>query len=146
MILVLACLAAKPAAAETEWPFAGGSYAVTYRLELPHVERWAMTKKATLCVPEARDAGHTALPILSGNTPFAKCPARNFARDGAQLSYDVVCEGRAAAKARAVYKAVPGGFEGRILMVMAAKNMTMTEVQSGRRVGPCTAVSMSRHR
>jgi hypothetical protein len=32
---------------------------------------------------------------------------------------------------------MPGAFEGRIAMVMGGKNMTMTEVQSGRRVGGC---------
>jgi hypothetical protein len=32
---------------------------------------------------------------------------------------------------------MPSAFEGRIAMVMGGKNMTMSEVQTGRRVGSC---------
>jgi hypothetical protein len=53
------------------------------------------------------------------------------------LSFDILCDGRGAARARAVYTLMPRGFEGRIAMVMGGKNMTMTEVQAGHRVGSC---------
>jgi hypothetical protein len=75
--------------------------------------------------------------VLSVNNPFAGCPARNVRWSGTDLSFDIVCEGRGAAKARATYTLLPGAFEGRIAMVMGGKNMTMTEVQVGRRVGGC---------
>lgn len=119
----------------------GGSYEVTFRLELPHVETWAVDKTTTICVPNAGAASAVALPVLSGNNPLAKCPAGNIERNGATLRFDIVCDGRNAAKARAVYALMPRGFKGRIAMVMGAKNMTMTEVQVGRRVGSCDLAS-----
>ena len=79
--------------------------------------------------------------MLSGNNPLARCPASNVRRDGAILRFDILCEGRGVAWARAVYTLEPGAFEGRIAMVMGGKNMTMTEVQTGRRIGPCAPPS-----
>ncbi len=114
----------------------GGSYEVRFRLELPHVENWAADKVSTICV--GSDAG---FPVLSGNNPLAKCPARNIRRNGATLQFDILCEGRDAARARAVYILKPREFKGRIAMIMGGKNMTMVEVQTGRRVGSCDLAS-----
>lgn len=119
----------------------GGSYEVTFRLELPHVESWAVDKTTTICLPHGGATSNVPLPVLSGNNPLAKCPARNIQRDGDTLKFDIVCEGRNAAKARAVYALTPSGFKGRIAMLMGAKNMTMTEVQVGHRVGRCDLAS-----
>ena len=130
---------AGPAAAQAEPWLRSGSYEVAYRLELPHLERWALTKTATICLPDA--AAAPALPILSGNNPFEGCTTRNVRRDGDEVTYDIVCAGRDAARAHAAYRIVPDGFNGRIAMVMGAKNMTMTEVQTGRRLGRCDLVS-----
>ena len=116
-----------------------GSYEVDVSLELPHVEAWAGTTRATICVPHAGDATGAPLPVLSGNNPLARCPASNVRRDGAALSFEVVCEGRNGARGLAVYELMPRSFRGRIAMTMGGKNMTMTEVQLGRRVGPCDA-------
>ncbi len=114
-----------------------GSYEVRVRLELPNVERWAVARTTTICVPYAGGASDVPLPVLSANNPFAGCPTENFRRSGADLSFDIVCGGRDGARARAAYRLAPDGFEGRIAMVMGGKNMTMTEVQVGRRVGGC---------
>jgi hypothetical protein len=114
-----------------------GSYEVQVRLELPNVQSWAATKTTRICVSYASDTSDVPLPVLSGNTPFATCPAKNVRRNGANLSFDIECEGRDGAKARAAYKLMPGKFEGRIAMVMGGKNMTMTEVQVGHRLGNC---------
>jgi Protein of unknown function (DUF3617) len=113
-----------------------GAYEVLVRLELPNVLSWtAAGSTTTICLPHGNANG--ALPVLSSNNPLANCPASNVQREGATLRFDIVCEGRGAARARAVYELMPGAFEGRIAMVMGGKNMTMTEVQSGRRVGGC---------
>jgi hypothetical protein len=130
---------AVPAAVAAEQPEAllqAGLYDITYSLELPHLESWAIDKTATLCL---RDAGHSApvLPVLSDNTPFADCVAKHIVFDGAKLSYDIVCAGRDSAKAHANYIVASGAFRGRVAMVMGAKNMTMTETQVGRRRGSC---------
>ena len=114
-----------------------GSYEVTYRLELPHVERWAIDKTRTICVAAAGAAGTAPLPVLSGNNPLATCPTKNIRHEGGTLQFDIACAGRNAARAHAACTLMPDGFKGRIAMVMGAKNMTMTEVQVGRRVGSC---------
>jgi len=121
-----------------------GSYEVTYRLELPHVERWAVDRTTTICLAGEQEATSAALPVLSGGNPFGNCVAANVRQDGALLSYDIRCEGRDSARAHATYALSSGDFKGRISMVMGAKNMTMTEVQTGRRIGDCVSFRASR--
>ena len=114
-----------------------GLYEVTSRLELPHVERWAIDKTTRICLFSHDESDALPVPVLSGNNPFEKCWAENFATDRGTFRYDIVCRGRDAAKAHAVYQFAPDRFAGRIAMIMGAKNMTMTEVQHARRVGDC---------
>src|SRR5262245_5562873 len=144
-IIFLGTLAGSARAEQMGGPLQGGSYLVTFRLEPPHVEDWAVDKTTTICVPSAEGTSDITLPVLSGNNPLAKCPAKNVQRDGATLRFDIVCDGRNAARARAVYALTPRGFKGRIAMVMGGKNMTMTEVQVGRRVGTCHLASAPQH-
>jgi hypothetical protein len=113
-----------------------GAYEVVSRLELPHVERWAIDQVTRICITGSEGSG-IPIPVLSANNPFADCAAANFVASGAYVAYDIVCPGRASAKAHASYDVDPRGFTGRVAMVMAAKNMTMTEVVRGRRVGDC---------
>jgi hypothetical protein len=136
-------LAAVAQADQTEALLQQGAYEVRVRLELPNVVNYAATRTTTICLPHA-GANGAPFPVLSANNPLAKCPASNLQQDGATLRFDILCEGRGAAAARAVYKIMPGAFEGRIAMVMGGKNMTMTEVQSGRRVGGCDPASAPR--
>jgi Protein of unknown function (DUF3617) len=140
-ILLSIGLAGSAAVEPVNSPLQGGSYEITYRLELPHLERWAVDKQKTICISKMQEP---VLPVLSPNTPFAKCRTENWQQDGADLTYEIVCEGRASARAHAVYHFAPGEFQGRIAMVMGAKNMTMTEVQSGRRAGSCDLASAAR--
>jgi hypothetical protein len=116
-----------------------GSYELTTRLELPHLERWAIDKTTTICLPDRAAARRIPIPILSANNPYAACAAANLVIDNGRLEYDVVCPGRDAAKAHAVYSLGADSFAGRVAMVMGGKNMTMTEVQRARRVGDCPA-------
>jgi hypothetical protein len=136
--LIFVSASAISAAAEEAAPsLRGGSYEITYRLELPHVERWAIDKTTTICLSDAKGPVPAPLPVLSENNPFKECTAMNIRQTGSSLGYDIRCVGRDAAKAHAAYTVSPGQFKGRVAMVMGAKNMTMTEVQSGRRVGGC---------
>jgi Protein of unknown function (DUF3617) len=135
--LAAGILAGVARAEQNEILLQDGSYEVRARLELPNVQSWSATTTATICFPHAGGASDAPFPVLSGNNPLARCPARNVRRDGATLTFDILCEGRGAAWARAVYMLMPSAFEGRIAMVMGGKNMTMSEVQTGRRVGPC---------
>src|SRR5262249_27758948 len=135
------CIAAEEPAPSLE----SGSYEITYRLELPHVERWAIDKTATICLSDSKGSVTAALPVLSDNNPFGKCAAVNVQRHGPSLDYDIMCLGRDAAKAHATYRVSAADFKGRIAMVMGAKNMTMTEVQTGHRVGNCGLADGSRY-
>jgi hypothetical protein len=77
---------------------------VTSRLELPHVERWAVDKKTWVCLFSHEESHAIPLPILSGNNPFAKCSAAHLTTDYGTLKYDIVCPGRDAAKAHGIYE------------------------------------------
>ena len=134
-------LAGVAQADQTDTLLQDGAYEVKVRLELPNVVNWAADKTTTICVADAEGTGDRPLPVLSDNNPLAACPAKNVRRKGAILSFDIECAGRDGARARAVYTLTPRRFEGRIAMVMGGKNMTMTEVQAGRRIGSCDPAS-----
>jgi len=115
----------------------GGSYEITARLELPHLERWAVDKATIVCVPSSRRGDELPIPVVSANNPFEKCTAANLTADGPRLEYDIVCPGRGAAKGHATYALSADTFSGRVAMVMGGKNMTMIEVQQAHRIGDC---------
>jgi hypothetical protein len=117
-----------------------GAYEVEVRVEIPNVWNWSAAETVTICLS---DRGGP-LPVLSRNNPLAGCPAEDVKPNGSALTYSIVCPGRDSAKARAAYVLSPVAFRGRIRMVMGAKNMTLTEVQSGRRVGECARPSIAR--
>jgi hypothetical protein len=119
-----------------------GSYELTARLELPHLERWGVDKTAIICLSKSRRPDEIPVPVVSANNPFAKCSATNLVADGSKLEYDIVCPERGAARGHAVYELSSNAFTGRIAMVMGAKNMTMTEVQRGRRIGECSPAKL----
>jgi hypothetical protein len=130
-MLVMAAMAAGATADEAPL---SGLYEITSRLELPHVERWAIDKTTRVCVDGARGL---PLPVLSDNNPFGQCVATALTFAHGRLEYDIACPGRADASAHAAYDVTPGRFSGRIAMVLGAKNMTMTEVQDAVRMGAC---------
>ena len=84
------------------------------------------------------------LPVLGGNNAFAECLAEKVQWTGARLEYDIVCAGRDAPRAKAIYTLASGEFQGRISITMGAKNMTMTEVQIGHRLGNCAMAADTR--
>ena len=123
----------------------GGSYEVTARLEWPHLERWGVDKTTIICLPSSQSGDEIPVPVLSANNPFAgKCTATNLMADGLKLEYDIVCPERGAARGHAVYELSPNAFNGRVAMVMGAKNMTITEVQHARRIGECSPAKLGR--
>jgi hypothetical protein len=139
---VVGLLASGAEAGEDKVLLQDGSYEVKIRLQIPNVWNWTADKTATICVRDGA-VDDTPFAVLSGNNPLANCPARNVRRNGANLSFDILCEGRDAARARAVYTLMPRDFTGRIAMVMGGKNMTMTEVQVGHRMGDCDLAEAS---
>ncbi|RXF73741.1 DUF3617 domain-containing protein [Hansschlegelia zhihuaiae] len=115
-----------------------GAYEVAYRLELPHLESRGEEVR-TLCLRDV--GGAAALPALSPNNPLAGCPARNVRRVEGGFAFDIVCPGGGAARASAEFSTSEESFQGVIAMTMGGKNMTMSEVQRGRRVGDCAAAA-----
>lgn len=126
-----------PTASAEERIQQSGSYEITARLELPHLERWAVDKTTIVCLPNSGTQGELPIPIVSANNPFAKCSVANVTSKTTKLEYDIVCPGRGAAKGHATYVLLADTFSGRVAMVLGGKNMTMTEVQQGRRIGGC---------
>lgn len=134
-MLALCGLVLQPAPARAAEPvLEPGAYTVAVRLELPHLADMAGTATRRLCLDDSATHG---MAILSENNPLARCPVSNVQAAGDELGFDIRCEGRNAAQASARYRLSRDRFTGRITMRMGGKNMTMTEVQSGRRTGPC---------
>ncbi len=115
-----------------------GLYEVHFRLELPHLEKYAIDQKTTICVDQGTPQWHDPpVPLLSQNDIFETCRIENVRKDSAGFSYEIVCPGRGSARAIADYVTTPNQFKSRVSIMQGAKNMTMTEVQSGRRIGSC---------
>lgn len=113
-----------------------GAYEIDVTLELPSVLDTHAHKQARLCL--SQDSGASfGLSILSENNPLAKCPISNAQVSDGLLTFDVACPGVNAASGHAKYVVSAESFRGRIEMKMGGKNMTMTEVQAGRRIGRC---------
>lgn len=126
-------LAAEPAVLES------GSYEVEVKLELPHLEDMTGKKMVRLCLTSEANGNNHGITVLSDNNPLSRCPVSNVRQDGGELTFDIACEGKNSAHASARYRLAPASFRGRIAMQMGGKNMTMTEVQAGRRTGDCDA-------
>ena len=135
-ILVMA-IQTQPLWAEGRLP-QNGSYEITARLELPHLERWAVDKKTIICLPGVLSNDLLPIPIISANNPFGKCSTANVTMEDSKLEYDIICPGRGSAKGHAIYIVSTNKFSGRVAMVLGAKNMTMMEVQEARRIGACS--------
>jgi hypothetical protein len=114
-----------------------GAYEMVTRLELPHLERYAIDSFHRVCFADGRATQAIPTPIESANHFFASCAAKHIERDGVAIEYDIACPGRDSARAHASYHATDEGFVGRVAMVMGGKNMTMTEVVRARRLGNC---------
>jgi len=104
------------------------------RLELPHVEDMNVQRAAKVCITET---GTHGIIVLSENNPLVHCPAENIKESAGELTFDVICEGHNQAVASAKFKLYRERFDGAFNMKMGGKNMTMTERQSGKRVGDC---------
>lgn len=137
VVVAAACLASiAQAASAGDAALAAGVYEVTYRLDLPHLEN-REEKVVTVCLKNAGAADGVTFPVLSSNNPLSSCPVRNLKREGDDFSFDIVCAGGNSAKAKGAFSLGADRFQGAIAMTMGGKNMTMTEVQRGARVGDC---------
>src|SRR5262245_55194656 len=114
-----------------------GLYEVDVRLELPHLEYTTTSRLKTLCLTSVGVGGNPGFAVLSENNPLAGCPISNVHYGDVHVTFDILCEGSNMGRGFAAFTLGPDRFAGRIAMKMGGKNMTMTEVQRGRRVGNC---------
>ena len=136
MLAALFIVAAFQNQARGESSLQEGAYDVEVTLELPHVSDTSTRKIERLCL--GRDWSTTlGLVVLSSNNPLGHCPVSNARLSINTLSFDVTCAGLNAATGHALYEIMPEHFRGRIEMKMGGKNMTMTEIQVGHRIGSC---------
>jgi len=138
--LATLCAWAGAALAGDAWLPDGGHEIVT-RLELPHLERYAVDSAHRVCFAGGWASETIPTPVESANNPFASCAADHIQLGARTIEYDVTCPGRGSARAHASYHATDAGFVGRVEMVMGAKNMTMTEVVRARRLGACNEMA-----
>lgn len=117
-----------------------GAYEVQMKLELPHVEDASAQKSSTVCIT---GSGTRGIVVLSENNPLARCPASNIKQAEDVLTFDLICEGHNQAVATARFRLSQDRFTGAFDMKMGGKNMTMTERQTGHRVGNCDAAPRS---
>ncbi len=114
-----------------------GLYEIRYRLEMPHLERYALERTAVVCIGKKPGEGKAPLPVLAAKSAFSGCRTGRLRHGSDRLSYQIACSDRDASRAEATYDLADGSFRGRIAMVIGAKNMTMTEFQSGSHLGAC---------
>ena len=145
VLIAVVVLAPVQVAGAAEIKLRAGFYEVSYRLELPHLERYGIDRTAMVCIGDAKRPAALPVPVLSAKAVFAGCPVTDIRQDLTKFEYQVSCAGRGAARATAIYRLGPDQFGGRIAMVLGAKNMTMTEVQRGRWMGSCEVVENLRN-
>jgi hypothetical protein len=127
---------ANPALAGDSW-LRDGAYEMVTRLELPHLERYAVDSVHRVCFAGGWATETIPTPVESANHPFSSCTGDHIERGANTIECDIACPGRDSARAHASYRATDDGFVGRVTMVMGGKNMTMTEVVRARRLGAC---------
>lgn len=115
-----------------------GEYEIEVNLELPYILDTHTRKTERLCLGASQSPAF-GLVVLSSNNPLSKCAISDVVRSKDTLSFDIICPGLNAARANAQYTLKSESFEGRITMKMGGKNMTMTETQTGHRIGDCKA-------
>lgn len=115
-----------------------GLYEVEHSLEMPHLERYAIVRSAEVCIDMRKSSAGSPIPLFGAAAAFKGCTVENLHSGADLLTYDIACGGRDANRAHAAYNLSQDGFSGRVAMIMGAKNMTMVEVQVGRRLGNCS--------
>ena len=136
LAIAIAAILSVPAAGAAD-ALIGGLYRIEVRTELPNVRDTGSARAWRPGVWATGLPGPMGLAVLGANNPLARCPARNVVRSANRLRFDIVCPGGNAARGSAAFVLSGDRFRGRIEMKLGGKNMTMSEVQTGRRIGDC---------
>ncbi len=133
VLLSAMCSARAPAAPSLPEP---GLYRVEVRIALPNVQDVAVPLILTQCVTDADLVSGHAFAIQSEN-PLRACGTIDYLIGEELITYRVACPGPNMGYAQARFEATTNTYRGSIYMNMGGKNMTMSETQTGKRLGPC---------
>lgn len=136
---LLLVIGASPLWAQGAWAdsLQDGLYKVSVMLDMGQTEDLNARKTTEICVRADAPGDAHGFFLLTDNIQLAHCPVKNVVKGDKQITFDIICDGIDAGRASVVYTLEPDAFEGRYVMRMGGKNMTMRETQSGRRVGDC---------
>jgi hypothetical protein len=113
-----------------------GLYQVEVRISLPTVGDVAAPLVVTRCLsPDDLKSGQ-AFFVLSDN-PLKRCELVDYQATAGTAIYRIACAGPNRGSAVAVFDTKATTFRGTIKMNMGGKNMTMSEMQAGKRIGDC---------
>jgi hypothetical protein len=113
-------------------------YEVTIETGMPHLEenlRYTITKQRQ-CL--AHRGLSSAFPILS-HPALQGCRLEQESRDGATISYLLVCEGGHGTTGDAVWTLGERQIRGTLNVKLGGKNMTFYQRVTAKAVGKCTA-------
>jgi hypothetical protein len=111
-----------------------GRYTVEVRQRLPNVPDLVDPMEHSVCL----DTAPALAPFrLKGENPLRSCPIVEVEWNQANLRYRIVCPGPNRGFAEAEFAFTIDAFHGQIAINMGGKNMTLTEIQTGRRRGDC---------
>jgi hypothetical protein len=113
-----------------------GLYEVEIRLSLPNVDSAAVLSTFTRCITPADLRSGWAFFVLSDN-PLKGCELLDYQAKAETAFYRIACPGPNRGSAVAVFDTTRTSFRGTIKMNMGGKNMTMSEVQVGKRIAAC---------
>jgi hypothetical protein len=131
---VAAILATSTNAAELA--LSPGLYRVEVRISLPNVQDVAAPLVVDRCIVRADVESGRAFLILSDN-PLKACDLVDYEATADTAIYRIACPGPNRGSAVGTFETSTTAYRGTIKMNMGGKNMTMSEVQVGRRVGEC---------
>ncbi|HKQ22823.1 MAG TPA: DUF3617 family protein [Burkholderiales bacterium] len=115
---------------------APGLYQVEVRIALPNVQDVAAPFVVARCLRPADLESGEAFSILSKN-PLRNCDLLDYQASDGAVSYRIACPGPNRGSAIAVFQTTATTYRGSIQMNMGGKNMTMSETQTGTRIGNC---------
>jgi hypothetical protein len=132
---VIAALAVTGSAA-ADSSLTPGLYQVEVRISLPNVQDVAAPLLVTRCLGAEDLQTGRAFSILSDN-PLKSCDLVDYQATAGTAIYRIACAGPNRGSAVAVFDTKAFAYRGTIKMNMGGKNMTMSETQSGKRIGDC---------
>jgi hypothetical protein len=135
--LLLLCALSDAACAE-DAVLQPGLYEVSIVLELPNVAATGVGPSTVRrCITSADLQTGSAFGVL-GQNPMQACPLKDYVISANRASYRIECPGPNAPHAAGVFDIAAASYRGVITMDMGGKNMTMSERQRARRIGPCS--------